>query len=305
MRTNKIISLVLFIILATFMLMGCKTTSQKTVVFVSQMLEQGKYWDDINNTLKSEVEKQGYIYKREGAEEWGADKQAKIVETAISEKADAIIIAPVGTVELFPVIKKANDANIPIILIDSDIDRELLSSYGVKVTTFVGINNYYGGEQVGNMISEKLPKGSKVAILAGDADSVNGEIRCDGFKDAAIKNGMNVVAKLSTDWSVEEGYESAKLMLQSYPDLKAIFAVNNAVYKGGKQAAEEYGLEILAGTFDCEEDTLKNISDGDLLCTFDQNIEEIAKSVAEVINKSFSGDTVDDITNSEGKLITK
>lgn len=305
MRINKVISLVLFIILVTFMLIGCKTTSQKTVVFIPQMLDNGEYWDNINNSLKSEVEKQGYIYKLEGPEEWGADKQAKIIENVISENVDAIIIAPTGTEPLFPAIKKANDADIPIILIDSDIDIELLSSYGAKVATFVGADNYYGGQQVGDMISEKLPKGSKVAILGGEVDSANGESRCDGFNDAVIKNGMNVVAKLSTDWSADSGYEGAKLILQSYPDLKAIFTVNGAVYEGAKQASEECEIEFLAGTFDYDEITLKNISDGDILCTFDQNTQGMAESVAEVINKLFAGDTVDEFTNSEGKLITK
>ncbi|MBE6072443.1 MAG: sugar ABC transporter substrate-binding protein [Clostridium butyricum] len=305
MRINKVISLILFMILATFMLIGCKTTSQKTVAFIPQMLDNGEYWDGLNNSLKSEVEKQGYIYELRGSEEWGADKQAEIIETAISENVDVIIIAPAGVDPLFPAIKKANDANIPIILIDCDIDRELLSSYGAKVTTFVGASNYDGGQEVGNMISEKLPKGSEVAILAGSVDSVNGESRCDGFNDAVIKNGMNVVAKLSTDWSADSGYKGAKLILQSHPNLKAIFTVNGAVYEGAKQAAEELDIKFLAGTFDCDETILKNISDGDILCTFDQNSQGMAESVAEVINKLFAGDPVDDVTTSEGKLITK
>lgn len=305
MKINKWISLLLVIIVSSVFLIGCKANGKNTVVFIPQILNNGEYWDNISNSIKQEAENQGYNYKVLGSEEWSEEKQSEVILNAIKEKADVIILAPIGTTGLFDAIKEANKANIPIILVDTDINRELIESYGAYISTYIGIDNYAGGEQIGNIVINKLPKGAEVAVLTGNVNSGNGDERCQGFYDVAVKNEMKVVAELSTQWNADDGYEKAKLIFEAYPNIKGVFAVNSEVYAGINKAAKEKNMSIIGGTFDCNDATMKLINEGELECSFDQNIEAIGKNVIEVVNKLMSGETVDKVTVTEGKIITR
>lgn len=305
MRIKRLISFLIMIILCSSFFIGCNIKKNKNVIFVPQMIDDGGYWSNISESLQKKIEQRGYEYKMMGSEEWDSKKQAESLMEAVNEKPGAIVLAPIGDTDLFQAIKEANKKDIPIILIDSDIDRDLLESYEINVTTYVGPSNYDGGSIVAEKLSENLEKGSKVAIIGGRVDSENGESRCSGFKDTIIKNGMNVVVELSTDWSDWEAYANTKLILQVNPDIEAIFAVNNNVCKGVNQAVEELNMSVITATFDSDDDILKGIEQGTVICTFDQNNEGMAESVAEVVNKLYDGKKADSITISEGKLITK
>lgn len=305
MKINKYISVLLIVVFSTFLFAGCKSSSEKKVIFIPQMLNGGEYWDNISSNLQNEIESLGYEYELMGADEWSAQKQCEVIKEAVNMNVTAIVLAPVGTSDLFPAFKEANKAGVPIILIDTDIDRNLLASADTAVATFVGASNYEGGKMVADRLAQELESGSKVAILSGGVDSANGESRCQGFNDEISAKGMNVVANLTSGWSEEEGYANAKLLLKAYPDLKAVFAVNSTVYKGVEKASEEYGIPVYGGVFDCDDDALKSIEEGKLICIFDQNSEGMAKSVAEVVNKLASGETVESVTTSEGKMISK
>jgi ribose transport system substrate-binding protein len=57
-----------------------------------------------------------------GAQETSIDQQIKIVDDLIIAKVDAIVIAPGGSTELIPVLKKAQDAGIVVVNIDNQLD---------------------------------------------------------------------------------------------------------------------------------------------------------------------------------------
>lgn len=236
MNMRKYISIVLMILFTSITLSSCGINKgSKTIIFIPKALECGEYWENINNNIKKASEDAGYNFKRMGSKEWDATKQAEVIKEAVKEKPCAIVLGPVDDAPLFEAIKEANKSNIPIILVDSDIDRELLESDDAYVTTFVGASNYDGGVQVADKIAEKLSSGDKVAILSNGADGANAEERCAGFRHEISKKGMNVVAEAATNWSIEMGYEKAKLLFDAYPDLKAVFAVNGPVYDGMQQ----------------------------------------------------------------------
>lgn len=307
MKINRVVSL-LVVSMLLLSLAGCSKSegSSKKVVFIAQM-STGDYWVNLSNSFKKEAEKKGYSYKFTGPEKWDINQQAEVIKKVVKEeKPDAIILAPIGDSELFPAIKEANDSDIPIILVDNDMNRELLSSYGAHVTTYVGINNYNGGVKVADQLLSKVSKGDKAAILYGDVSSINCEDRCDGFYDEVEKNGVDVVDTVSyKNGSDKEAYENTKLLLTAYPDIKVFFAANSSIYKGMEQAINEYNKSVIAGTFDSDDDILKSIESGKLTCTFDQNSEGVAKGTIKVIDDLVKGEKVKDVTTIEGKMITK
>lgn len=304
MKYRKVMSIFIILVSFIFIFAGCKSKkSEKTIIFVPQMANDNGYWDGISENIEKKAKEAGYEYKVMGPEEWNLKEQVEVLDKAIDEKPSAIVLAPIGSTDLFPDIKKANELNIPVILIDNNIDRKLLDSDECKVATYVGISNYDGGVQIADKLAEKLSSGDKVAILRGEASSKNGEDRCDGFYDEIEKKGMSVVAEIPTQGSKTDAYSKAKLLLEAYPDLNGVFAVNKDIFIGFEKAASEKNIEVIAGTFDCDDNTKKLLQDGKLLCTFDQNSEGMSTKVIEVIDKLINGEKVEEVSNSEGKII--
>ena len=305
-RICKLFSFVIVFALTVSIIAGCAGIKSNTVVFIPQLLGD-EYWNNLSDKLQKEIEAGGYDYKQMGPDEWDSKKQAEVIKQAVKEKSHAIVLAPVSNEvsNLFDAIKEANKAKIPVILIDTDIDRNLLASDGVEITTFVGVDNYDSGKEIADKVAENLVNNSQVAIVDGSTDSLNGVYRCDGFADGIKNKGMNIVSRITTSWSEDEAYTNTKLLLEAYPDIKAIFTVNSNVYKGAIKAITESGKSIITATFDCDDTTKKGFDEDLLLCTFNQSAENMSKSVAEVLKDLDNGKTVDSITKSKGELITK
>lgn len=77
------------------------------------------------------------------------------------------------------------------------------------------------------------------------------------------------------------------------------------IYKGFSKAADEFNIPVYGATFDCDDITNEYMKDGNLLCTFDQNMEGTAKAIVDAVNKLSSGTKVDENINSGGILLTK
>lgn len=67
------------------------------------------------------------------------DAQIKLVEQAISQKPDAIILAAADYKKLVPVCEKVYEAGIPLIMVDSDVDFS-------KTRCLIGTDNYELGK---------------------------------------------------------------------------------------------------------------------------------------------------------------
>lgn len=305
MKVNKGILLLLIsmLLFMQFSLTGCNRAHDgDKIVFITQKINNGEYFDNISKAFEKVLTKEGYSYEYTGPEDWGANFQGEVLKDVVKNKPKAIILAPVVGDELYEAIREANKADIPIILIDTDLNRELLEAARVSVATFVGIDNYEGGKLVADKVAETLEKGSKVAIVGGGIETPTGEQRCTGFKDEISSKGMDVVGRFTTNWSEEEAYERGKLFFTAYPDIKAVFAANSSILKGLVKAADEKNISIYGATFECDAITNEYKEKGILLCTYDQNIDGIAETVSDVIKKIISGEKIDKVTISEGKL---
>lgn len=307
MKIKKLILSMLLVIFCAAGFAGCgKSNSGKVIAFVPQSVNAGEFWDDISNKLKQQLESDGFTYRVDGPEEWSPTKQAEVINKLVNEKVDAIVVTPTGYSELFEAFKNANKAGIKIILVDTDINEDYLASYGAQVTSYVGVDNYKGGEQIGKLVAEKLPQKAEVAIFSGGVENENSEDRCNGFSNAVKNQGMDVVVRNAIpDWTEEDAYAKAKIIFKAYPNIKAVFTANGNMNRGVFKAADELGINIISGSFDTDADIMKKIDEGKVISALDQDSEAMSKKVSEVVKKCIAGEKVDRVANSEGKIIKK
>ena len=197
--------------------------------------------------------------------------QIKMVEQMITQKADAIVIAPADSKALVAVLKTAIDKGILVINIDNQLDAAAQKEKGIQIP-FVGPDNRAGAKLVGDYLAKTLKSGDKVGILEGVSTTFNAQQRTLGFQDAMKAAGINVVGVQSGEWEIEKGNTVAAGMMREHPDLKALLAGNDNMALGAVAAVKAAGkvgkVEVVG--YDNIGAVKPLLKDGRMLATADQ-----------------------------------
>src|SRR5688572_9824126 len=99
--------------------------------------------------------------------ETDVEKQMQIIENLIQARVGALAITPSGSREVVPAVGKANEAGIPVVIVDTRLDARAAADAGVRTASFVGSDNYRGGQMIGEFLVKASGGNAKVAILEG------------------------------------------------------------------------------------------------------------------------------------------
>ncbi len=103
-----------------------------TVAFVPKALNS-PFWAAMEAAALEEANASGVRLVSLAADrETDVERQYQIIENLIQQGVDAILLAPSGSKELVPAIRKANDAGIPVLLIDTRIDEAAAAAVGAR-----------------------------------------------------------------------------------------------------------------------------------------------------------------------------
>lgn len=214
-------------------------------------------------------------------------KMNDMVGDLIASGVDAIILGPYDTIGVQPALQAAADANIPVINIDTPVDDQDL------VKTVVASDNGKAGSLVAEDMMKKLKKGSDVAVVNCPAGQACID-RLDGFKKTA-GDYFNIVQELDGKGELSTSLTLTEDILQSNPNVKAIFGVNDPMALGAVQAlaAHPEMSDVLVYGVDGSPDGKKAIKDGTMTGTGAQSPEQIGKKAAQAALDVLDGKTVD------------
>jgi ABC-type sugar transport system substrate-binding protein len=253
-------------------LRNASTTSQQTgsltVAFVPKALNS-PFWAQMQQAAELEAAAHGIRLVSLAADrETDVERQYQIIENLIQQEVNAILLSPAGSKELLPAIRKANDAGIPILLLDTRIDQAAAEAVGAKTLTYIGSDNFEGGAVAGRYIAARLGGSGNVAIIEGISGHETADQRRLGFLQGIEQApGLRVVASQTANWERALAYTVAENLLQAQKDLDAIFAANDEMALGALEAVDAAGLldRISVVGFDAIPDALANIRSGRLL----------------------------------------
>jgi ABC-type sugar transport system substrate-binding protein len=239
-----------------------------TIAFVPKALNS-PFWAEMQQAAEREAAAQGVRLVSLAADrETDVERQYQIIENLIQQKVDAILLSPAGSKELVPAIRKANDAGIPVLILDTRIDQGAAESMGVRVLTFIGSDNFEGGAVASRYLAGALGGKGSVAIIEGISGHETADRRRLGFlKGIEAYAGIRVVASQTADWERARAFTVAENLLQAHPNLAGIFAANDEMALGALEAvAASRRLErVRVIGFDAIPDALANIASGRLL----------------------------------------
>ncbi len=255
-----------------------------TVAFVMKTLNN-PFFIDMQRGAQETAEKYGINLLVQAAErEVDVEKQMQIIENLIQRKVKVICVTPSGSKEIIPAIVKANQANIPVIVVDTRVDAVVLKDAKGKIASFIGSDNVDGGRIAGQYIIKQLGETGKIAILEGIPGHETGDARLKGFHDALLgQTGIEIVASQTANWERDQGYNVFQNILQTHPDIQALFACNDMMALGAVEAIAAMGKtgEIVVVGFDAIEDGRQAISEGRMSASIAQHPYAMGKVALE------------------------
>jgi len=165
-------------------------------------------------------------------------KQIADIEWFIEQKVDVLVVSPNESEACTPVIEKAYQQGIPVILVDRKIATE---SY----TAYVGANNYQIGKEAGLYAIGVLKGKGNIAEVRGTKGSTSDAERHKGFVDA-LKNApeVQIVAETWGNFLQADAKTQMQQIFQEHPHIDLVFAMNDPMAAGTHEAAMQFNGKI-------------------------------------------------------------
>ena len=207
------------------------------IIGLSVLTMSNPFFKEIADTMAAEAAKQGYEVLAVSGDRDPA-KQQNQVKDFIVKKASAIVLCPCDSKAVATAIKEATAAGIPVFTADiACLDPNS------GVVTHIATDNLQGGRMAADAVVECLGGKGRVAIL--DYPEVESVIlRTRGFEQRLAELNqkpdakVQIVARLPGGGDRAESFKAMQDILQSHPDVDAVFAVNDPSALGARAALE-------------------------------------------------------------------
>jgi ribose transport system substrate-binding protein len=222
-----------------------------------------EFWKAIHaGALKAGQERGVEIIWKGPVKEDDRDEQIKVVETFISQGVDGIVLAPLDDQALVPVLQDAQARNIPVVIIDSDVNWD-------GYVSFVATDNYQAGALGAQRIGELLGGRGRVVVLRYQEGSASTMAREAGFLETLAKDypGIAVVsANRYGGATTESAYAASENLLSTFEEVHGIFTPNESTTFGMLLAVEAAGRagDVKLVGFDASEKLIAGLSAGTL-----------------------------------------
>ncbi|MBK6458998.1 MAG: substrate-binding domain-containing protein [Gemmatimonadetes bacterium] len=164
-------------------------------------------------------------------------KQVADVENFLRQKIDLLIISPNEAKPLTPIVKRAFESGIPVIVLDREIEGE-------TYTTFIGANNRDIGKAAGEYVATLLGGTGAIVEIKGLPGSTPARDRSEGFREAiAGFPGIRIVHDPVANWLREEAMTQMESALSAHPTIDLVYAHNDPMAMGAYLAAKAKGRD--------------------------------------------------------------
>ncbi len=236
------------------------------------------YWLTEGKVAAAEAQKLGYT-ANVGASKGDTDTESNLIDTAITNRSVAIILDPANASGSVGAVKKALAANIPVFLVNAEINTAGLAKAQL-------VSNNAQGAALGaqQWVKDIGQKGNYVELLGSPSDN-NAATRSNGYETVLSQfDDLHKVGSQVANWDRTQGHDKMQSLLQAHPDIIGVISGNDEMALGAIAALKEAGKlsSIKAGGFDGSPDAVSAVKSGELQYTVLQPVATFsAKAVDE------------------------
>ncbi|TPV51211.1 sugar ABC transporter substrate-binding protein [Pseudarthrobacter phenanthrenivorans] len=233
-------------------------TARIKVAMITHAAAGDTFWDIVRKGAETAAKKDNVELLYSGDAEGG--RQAQLVQQAIDQKVDGIVLTLAKPEALKDVVKKATDAGIPVVSFNAGEDQ----SKALGAFTHFGQSDKLAGVTVGQRLASEGIK-HPICVIQ-EQGHVGLENRCAGVKENVP--GTEILNVNGADMTSVSSTVSAKL--QSTPDADAIIGLGAPFTLTIIKAVKETGSKVKVASFDLNAELAKAIEDGSVAFTVDQ-----------------------------------
>jgi ribose transport system substrate-binding protein len=246
------------------------------------------YYMAIGEGIKSQAEELG-VETFMLAPQSGSDIEGQMgmIQDVMTQGVDAIILSTHDENAAAPLVQRAADDGIAVIIVNSDIPNFPTPVHGV-----VGYSQRNGTYKEGEYIVDLVGGEAKVGVLEG-LPGYHSTERIGGYLDYFADNapGMEVVASLPTAWNVETGNTAMMDLLQAHPEVEVVVTANDYIAIGAAKAADALGREdVLIFGNDGDTTGLEDIAAGRWTATVNTTPYVMGQVVLQVAHDCLMGE---------------
>ena len=271
------------------------TTAKKTnvsnendykIYLITMDRRNNSYWKSIDEGCQKAVEELGGIsYKWIAPDEHIPALQGECIDKAVADGADAILVAAISVTEINENLKKADEAGVKIIYIDSAATYEGIAT----LMTNNEIAGKVAGETMLKALKEAGVQSGLIGIAAVEADTQNTILRDKGFRAMFEGSNFNIAPTIymGNDPNI------VKDNLKSHPEYVAYFTTNQqSTFAAGEQIKDS-GSKIIVIGFDTADLTLSMINQDIIYATIQQNPQKMGHDGIGIAVKALKGTYTD------------
>jgi ribose transport system substrate-binding protein len=265
------------------------------------------FWQNVQKGADAAMKEVGggntMTFQGPAAESAIAD-QVNMVENAVNRGVSGIVLAPSDPDALVPAVKKAWEARIPVIIVDSMLAKGAEQYY----QSFLATDNHKAGELAAQALIDRAGTEGKIAVMSYVAGAGSEIGRVGGFTDyIKAHSKLQIVGPYYSQSQMATALNQTTDVLAANPDLKAIFGANEPTAIGMGRAIKQTGKagKLVAIGFDGNQDLQEFVKDGTLAAIIVQGSFQMGDLGIKTLTKVMKKEKVDKYVDTGVVVVTK
>lgn len=200
-------------------------------------------------------------------------KQISDIQDMLSQGAQFLIVAPLNSDGLEPALKAAAAKKVPVLTIDRKVNSTACKDY----VAFLGSDFVEQGKRAADAMIKTTGGKGKVAILLGASGNNVTTDRTKGFVDQieAKAPGLEIAAQQTGEFARDKGQQVMEQLIQSKPDITAVYAENDEMGLGAvtalKAAGKKPGKDVKIVSVDGTRNAVQALVNGEYNAVIESN----------------------------------
>ena len=217
----------------------------------------------------------------QGAPDFNPVTQSPVLDAVIARHPDAILIAPTDKTQMIQPLKKAADAGIPVITVDTfigDGDYQAGKGNADFPLSYIASDNLLGGRMAARALAKAIGDKGKVYVSNVKPGISTTDQREEGFKEEMKSHpGIQVLETQFNDDDANKAASQVQSVFARNSDLDGVFGANLfsalGAANGVKQAGQQGKIKIVG--FDAPTSVVADVKSGAVDAVIAQHPAEI------------------------------
>ena len=269
-------------------------------VGVSMALFDDNFLTILRTAMQKEMQKDNVKGQLEDAK-GDVSQQLQQVQNFIGQGVDAIIVNPVDTNAVKPIMDAAKKANIPLIFVNRKPAGELTDKMA-----YVGSDSELAGRLQMEALAKAMNGKGNVAILMGDlANEKTTQIKRAEERRVAKERKITGRPQQTAKFTRNDAVDVVSNWMTAGDDIQAIASNNDEMAIGALQALGKNPNHILIAGVDGTPDALQMLKNGKMVATVFQDASGQGAGAVRAAVSLAKGEKVEKVINIPYQLITK